>query len=64
MMTNNINNHSLQNSNSGNQNNTSIYNTGTFKNVIYYGESHKLSGDEGARWKLLSAVVGIISAVT
>ena len=63
MMTNNINNHSLQNSNSGNQNNTSIYNTGTFKNVTYYGESHKLSGDEGARWKLLSAVVGIISAV-
>lgn len=63
MMTNSINNHGLQNSNSGNQNNTSIYNTGTFKSVTYYGESHKLSGDEGARWKLLSAVVGIISAV-
>jgi hypothetical protein len=63
MTTNNINNYGLQNSNSGNQNSTSIYNTGTFKNVTYYGELHKSSGDEGARWKLLSAAVGIISAV-
>lgn len=62
-MTNNISNHSLQNSNSGNQNATAIYNTGNFKNVTYYGQSHKSSGDEGSRWKLLSAAVGIISAV-
>ena len=62
-MTNSINNHGLQNSNSGNQNNTSIYNTGTFKSVTYFGESHKSSSDEGPRWKLLSAAVGIISAV-
>ena len=62
-MTNNSGNYSLHNSNKGNQSTTSIYNTGTFKSVTYFGESHKSSSDEGPRWKLLSAAVGIISAV-
>lgn len=62
-MTNNSGNYSLHNSNKGNQSTTSIYNTGNFNNVTYYSTSDKSYSDEGPRWKLLSAAVGIISAV-
>ena len=62
-MTNNASNYSLHNSNSGNQSTTSIYNTGSFKNVTYYSTSNRSYRDENPRWKLLSAAVGIISAV-
>lgn len=61
-MTNNSGNYSLHNSNKGNQSTTSIYNTGNFNNVTYYSTSGKSYSDEGPRWKILSAAVGIISA--
>ena len=61
-MTNNSGNYSLHNSNKGNQSTTSIYNTGNFNNVTYYSTSDKSYSDEGPRWKILSAAVGIISA--
>ena len=61
-MTNNSNNYSLHNSNKGNQSTTPIYNTGNFNNVTYYSTLDKSYSDEGPRWKILSAAVGIISA--